>query len=108
MLQKLYEIMNDEFIKDLVKASKTDNDISTGRRYEPKGGMAKHRAMIDKDTKMSDKYSNLPFTFGNISKSAPSMVKLCEECMSSISCTKNSIGAICNKCNKFVKVIDAE
>jgi len=105
--------MNKEFVKDLKKVVSKEpvNQVlspgSTPRRYEPSGGVKKHNERIHKESKYSDNYKNLPFSFRKPPKPTgrTSYVE-CNNC-GNVSCaTTATVGIICNACGKFSSVTE--
>jgi len=74
------------------------------RRYEPEGGLKKHRERIHKESVYADSNLNLPFKFSKPKKLGRREIKRCSECGKQIHTSINTVGFICTNCNKFVKV----
>lgn len=102
--------MNNEFYKDLAK-SVTETNLnqeltpgSTGRRYEPTGGVNKHNARIHKESKAADG-KNLDFNFRKAPKSVGRSTYVeCDNCGYVISGTTATHGIICPECKQFSTV----
>ena len=78
---------------------------TTGRRYEPKGGVANHNARIHKESKVMDNRGNLPFSFKKPHKAAAAnRVVECGNCGEIKAVNKNTVGIICKKCNTYASV----
>jgi hypothetical protein len=101
--------MNEQYAKDVAKHVKQTplgelSPGSTPRRYEPKGGVAKHNARIHKESKQLDG-KNLDFTFSKPWKpKGPSAVLACDNCGYHVSGTTVTVGVICPECKKFSSV----
>ena len=74
-----------------------------GRRYEPEGGLKRHRERIHKESAYADSNLNLPFEFSKPKKSGRQELKRCYECGEAIYTSINTVGFICKNCGKFVK-----
>lgn len=102
--------MNSEFFKDLKKnldKEPINQELSpgtTGRRYIPEGGIRKHNERIHRESKLADKYGNLPFTFSKPSKPPKTKYVECEVCGHITRAQKNTVGMICSNCKKYVSV----
>ena len=106
--------MNKQYAKDIAKhVNKTplNQELSPGstpRRYEPKGGVAKHNARIHKESKEMDG-KNLDFTFSKPWKpKGPSAVVACDNCGYQLSGTKVTVGVICPECKQFSTVSEVD
>ena len=75
------------------------------RRWEPEGGVNKLNERIHKESKFADSHKNLPFSFRKPYKSVGrnSLVQ-CTNCGAVSLGSTATVGIICKKCNKFVKV----
>ena len=81
---------------------------SVGRRYEPKGGVAKHNARIHEESRKADG-KNLEFTFSKPYKPKGRSATLrCDSCGYLLSGTKVTVGVICPECKKFSTVSEVE
>lgn len=80
---------------------------SVGRRYEPAGGLKRHRERIHKESKFADDYKNLPFTFSKPKKDKKKAIKVCANCGNVVVVTKYTVGIICSKCKKYSTVREA-
>ena len=106
-------MVNKEFIKDLTKGIKNTElkqeltPGSTSRRYEPESGLRKHNERIHRESKRSDNYQNLPFTFRKPQKpKGRSNYIRCDNCGHITSGTTITVGIVCNECNKFSTVTE--
>ena len=105
--------MNKQFIKDLqkkVSKNKIDQELHPGetpRRYEPTLGLRKHNERIHKESKNTDDYKNLQFTFRKPpkSKGIPAYV-MCDNCGNVSHATSITVGIVCKKCKKFSSVTE--
>jgi len=105
--------MNQQFISDLkkhIQNSQVNQELSPGttpRRFEPSGGIEKHKRKIHKDSKFADTHKNLPFSFRKPPKLTGRSVYIkCSNC-GFISCgTVNTVAIICKQCNKFSQVLE--
>lgn len=108
--------MNKQFIKDLQKNVAESKVLqqelpagSTGRRYEPTLGVRKHNERIHRESKNSDDYKNLQFTFKKPPKArGRSIFVKCDNCGNIISATSITVGVICKECKKFSSVTEVE
>ncbi|MCK4526431.1 hypothetical protein KAW18_03600 [candidate division WOR-3 bacterium] len=107
--------MNDQLIKKLQKnISETEINQelpagSTGRRYDPSLGTKKHNERIHRESKYTDDYKNLQFTFRKPSKSkGMSTYVRCDNCGNITSATSITVGIICKKCKKFSSVTEVK
>lgn len=106
-------MVNNAFKEDISKAIKNTN-VSTefdagsvGRRYEPALGTAKHNQRIHKESKIQDKYGNLPFTFSkpDFGKlKGKNAVKVCDNCGHQVYVKEKTIGVICTSCKTYSSV----
>jgi hypothetical protein len=106
--------MNSQYVKDIQK-SILQSDLGSGRelrpgemgrRYDPPGGLKKHKARIDRDRKAAE---NLPFKFSKPSKPRPNNTAVaCVSCGTIYMANRNTIGIICRNCNSFEKVVPVE
>jgi hypothetical protein len=104
--------MNKEFIKDVAKYVKhkpLNQELSpgsTGRRYEPVGGLKRHRDKIHRESKMAD-HKNLDFTFRKPPKpKGRSAYVKCNNCGYITGATTATVGMICPECKKFSSVTE--
>lgn len=81
---------------------------STPRRWEPEGGLKKHRERIQRESKFADENKNLPFTFSKPKRPKRQSFFECENCGRVISAPVNTVGVICNGCKQFTKVKEVE
>ena len=107
--------MNTQFIKDLQKGISKEpvNQIldpgATGRRYEPEGGVNKHNERIHRESKRTDEYKNLPFSFSKPPKpKGRSNLISCDNCGYITSGTTATIGIVCRNCKKFSTVSEVK
>lgn len=77
---------------------------STGRRWEPEGGIKKHNERIHRESRIVDSHKNLPFKFSKPKKSKKHVLMKCKRCNHIVSLQKNSVGMICPKCKKYSNV----
>lgn len=105
--------MNKQFQKDIAKHVK-DTSLgelspgSTPRRYEPKGGLAKHNARIHRESKQIDG-KGLDFEFSKPWKpKGPSAVLACDNCGYVLSGTVVTVGVICPECKQFSSVSEVK
>lgn len=101
--------MNDQFYKDIKKHIDKTNigELSPGsasRRYEPVSGLRKHNEKIHRESKIADKYKNLPFSFSAPKKSPAPRLVACDNCGYTAVANKNTVGMICPQCKEFSKV----
>lgn len=111
-------MVNSEFIKDISKAVVKSNlggsqELPAGetpRRYEPAAGISKHNERIHRESAQMDKHGNLPFTFSKPykAKAARSNAVSCDNCGHIHWGTVNTIGMICNHCDKYSSVSQIE
>lgn len=101
-------MVNSEFVKDISKGIQKESlnqeltPGSTPRRYEPVGGLTKHINRIHKESKYSDHYKNLPFTFSKPYKPrGRSICVSCDNCGHITTATTVTVGIICPKCKIF-------
>ena len=102
--------MNSNFNKAVeryVKQTPLNQELSPGatpRRYEPAGGLKKHRERIHRESKQIDG-KNLDFTFGKPYKprGRPTILA-CDNCGYVLSGTTATAGVICPECKKFSTV----
>ena len=98
--------MNKQRIKDLHRSIKDEpvkqvlEPGSTGRRYEPIGGVRKHNESIHRESKIADDWKNLPFKFSKPRKAGRQMWASCVVCSHVIRCGVNTIMMACPECNK--------
>ncbi len=104
--------MNEQFKKDLqkhIKQTPLNQELPPGatpRRYEPRGGTAKHNARIHRESKISDS-KNLDFTFRKPPKSKGRSAYIqCDNCDYITSGTTVTAGIICPECKKFSTVTE--
>src|SRR3989339_1941819 len=97
--------MNSEFIKALSKGIANANvgkqelsPGSTGRRYEPVGGITRHNKRIHDESKLMDTYGKLPFTFSKPKKDGRHKLVKCTNCGVTKYVNKNTVGIICSNC----------
>lgn len=104
--------MNEQFIKDVAKnisQEPVNQRLSPGspRRYEPEGGLKKHRERIHRESKHADDWKSLPFTFSKPSKPRGRSTYIrCDNCGHISSGTVFTVGIICKECNKFSSVTE--
>ena len=80
---------------------------STLRRWEPEGGVGKHRERIHKESKFADEHKNLPFSFSKPKKQKPiNTIVRCDFCEKEAFVTETTVAVICRHCNKFYRVTD--
>ncbi len=109
-------MVNDAFVKDLTKRLVSDTSSrseiapgSMGRRYEPEGGIRRHNERIHRESALTDKRGNMPFTFSKPSKQVGrNATKVCSECGHFAAVKESTISMICSSCKKYVKVITLE
>jgi predicted Zn-ribbon and HTH transcriptional regulator len=106
--------MNSNFKKAVeryVKQTPLNQELSpgtTGRRYEPKGGVNKHNARIHRESKVSDN-KGLDFTFRKPPKPMGRSVYVsCDNCGYVTSGTTATVGFICPECKTFSTVTEVE
>jgi len=75
----------------------------SGRRWEPPGGLQKHRDKIHRESKQADS-KNLPFDFSKPPRRTKSMWAECESCGYITTVPVNTVGMICNECGKYTSV----
>jgi predicted Zn-ribbon and HTH transcriptional regulator len=102
--------MNEQFSKDVskyVKQTSLNQELtpgSTPRRYEPNGGLRRHRERIHKESKAVDD-KNLDFTFSKPWKrKGATAVLACDGCGYRLSGTVVTVGIICPECKEFSTV----
>jgi hypothetical protein len=81
---------------------------STGRRWQPEGGMRKHKERIDRDSRYADHNMNLPFTFSKPRRPGRKHYMKCPKCDSIVYVSVNTIGIICNNCNSYVNLEEVQ
>ena len=101
--------MNDAHIKTTTKHLEKQNTGelspgSTGRRYEPKEGVAALNKRIHQESAYLDKHKKLPFSFSKPFKNKKNVIKLCKNCKEYVSVHKNTIGIICRYCKTYSQV----
>lgn len=107
--------MNDQFKKDVKKTIMQEpvkqvlDPGSTSRRYEPVGGIKKHNERIHKDSRYTEHYKKLPFSFRKPPKPTgrPDYF-ICNNCGHVISGTTATVGVICSACGKFSTVTEVK
>lgn len=77
---------------------------STGRRWEPDGGVNKLNDQIHRESRFVDEHKNMPFSFSKPTRPKKSKIIKCGCCGYVVSVPKNTVGMICKKCNKYVSV----
>jgi len=77
---------------------------STGRRFEPIGGLKKHNERIHRESSYVDSNLNLPYSFSKPKKSARAEVKRCVGCGKLVHVSINTVGIICKECGTYKKV----
>lgn len=77
---------------------------STKRRWEPEGGIERHRHKIHRESRHADEYKNLPFTFSKPGKGKRRKTAECSNCGKIISVSINTVGIICNDCHSYASV----
>jgi DNA-directed RNA polymerase subunit RPC12/RpoP len=77
---------------------------STGRRWEPEGGVRKHNEKIHRESNYVDTYGNLPFTFSKPKKSGRKAYMKCAKCGHIVHVSINTVGMVCKECNAYVSV----
>jgi len=77
---------------------------STPRRWVPEGGIKKHNEKIHRESKIADKYKNLPFQFSKPPKNKRHEWFECVECGRIIAAPINTIMYACPDCKKATKV----
>lgn len=77
---------------------------STGRRWEPEGGVRNHNERIHRESKIATDHKNLPFEFSKPKNSGKTKVVRCKKCKHVTSVPKNTVGMICDACKKYVGV----
>jgi hypothetical protein len=105
----------DAIIKDTVKKVKSaPSDFgelspgTTGRRYEPEGGVGKHNERIHRESRYVDEYKNLPFTFSKPKRALRAVYYKCPDCEYIHRGNINTYGLICPECHKFVILEEVE
>jgi len=73
------------------------------RRWEPEGGLHKHREKIHKESKQFDN-KNLPFTLSKPQRRTGHNAFECEGCGYIMWLPKNTVMVICSECNKLKNV----
>lgn len=100
----------------VIKSDKSTNTFGTldgcgelrpgvvGRRYDPVGGISKHKARIDSASKEADN-KNLPFSFRKPFKpKGRSTYIKCDSCGYISIGTTATVGKICLECKKYSSV----
>lgn len=70
-------------------------------------GTRAYREKIHKDSKLSDAYGNLPFTFSKPKKSTGArrdVLHVCEHCEQEIEVSKKTYSVVCFRCKKLTRV----
>lgn len=105
--------MNEQFINDVkknLKRTPLNQELtpgSTPRRYEPAGGLKRHNERIHRESKQTDDYKNLPFTFRKPPKpKGRSTYIKCDNCGYILSGTTATVGVICPECGQFSTVTE--
>jgi len=96
----------------MVKEFTIDGNLGTGelspgvtkRRWEPEGGINKHREKIHKESKYSDHNKNLPFSFSRPKKSGSKQYMECTNCGHIVHVSVNTVGIICNECKTYANI----
>ncbi len=103
--------MNKQYNDDIakyVKNTEINQSLAPGatpRRYEPNGGVQKHRERIHKESRYADEHKKLPFTFRKPPKPVGrNTVVACDNCGNITSGTTATVGIVCRACGKFSKV----
>ena len=100
---------NKAFVKDLSKAIKK-SDLggsqeltpgTTGRRFEPEGGVNSLNKRIHKESKFADDNKNLPFTFSKPKKAQRQIIVECKNCGALKLVNKTTVGVICSECKQY-------
>lgn len=105
--------MNEQFIRDVKKGLKPLNQEltpgATPRRYDPAGGLKRHRERIHRESKQADDWKNLPFTFSKPSKPKGRHAYVqCDNCGYITSGSSATVGMICPECHKFSSVTEVD
>lgn len=105
--------MNQQHIKDIQKGVINTPSLNqelpagTPRRYEPTLGVKKHNERIHRESRHTDHYKNMPFTFSKPPKARGSSIYVkCDNCGNVTSATTITVGIICKKCSKFSSVTE--
>jgi len=77
------------------------NPGEMGRRYEPVGGLNRHKARISRDLAAA---GDLPFKFSKPRKDKKCKPVQCVKCGTVYIAGVHTIGIICKVCNSFEKV----
>lgn len=77
---------------------------ATPRRWEPEGGINKHKERIHRESAHVDAHGNLPFTFSKPRKAGRRQYMECESCGHIVHVSVNTVGIICGECNAYVSV----
>lgn len=106
--------MNKNFekaVKRYVKQTPLNQELSpgtTGRRYEPNGGVQKHNARIHRESKIADQ-KGLDFSFRKPPKpKGRSAYVKCDNCGYITSGTTATVGIVCPECKNFSTVSEVE
>ena len=103
---------NSELVKDITKDIKNTTirqelPPGTPRRYEPDMGVGKHNKRIHKESRYTDTYKNMPFSFRKPPKPIGKSVAVkCDNCGDIKYGTTATVGIICNACGKFSSVTE--
>ena len=87
----------------------TDRENSPHREAPNKHikGTKKYLEMIDRDSKVSDRFKNLPFTFSKpLKRTQPrrDIFHVCDNCAELTAVNKNTAGRVCGGCRKYTSV----
>lgn len=99
--------MSDDFDSAVLNKNIGVGELSPGvtkRRWEPTGGLRKHRERIHRESKFADDNKNLPFEFSGISKQRKPATVECSFCGNVVRASVDTVGMICSRCKKFVSV----
>lgn len=101
--------LNEQYKNDCQKGLLADKGTeqilspgTTDRRWVPPGGLKKHNEKIHRESRRTDHYKKLPFSFSKPSRpKGPSTCVKCNNCGHIISATTVTVGIICPACHKF-------
>jgi formylmethanofuran dehydrogenase subunit E len=77
---------------------------STERRWEPEGGVGRHREKIHRESRHADEFKNLPFKFSKPRKAGRRHYVKCVKCGEIFYVSVNTVGIVCKNCNAYVSV----
>jgi DNA-directed RNA polymerase subunit RPC12/RpoP len=77
---------------------------ATERRWEPEGGIEKHRDKIHEESRYADEQKNLPFTFSKPKKGKRRKIIECSNCGKKASVSVNTVGIVCNGCHSYASI----